>query len=77
MSKGLLTPSVVLLSAVCISVPTAPTAFAAVTYSGPPKGVVVQQDPTPIAASLGASIGKATDIKGLAKKARKPRKRVA
>ena len=68
MSKGWLSPSVVLLSALCISVPTAPAAFAAITYSGPPAGAVIQHESTPIAASLGTSVGKATDITGLARK---------
>jgi hypothetical protein len=71
--KRFFSPLIVVVSALSISVPSVPAAFAATTQTGPPAGAVLRVDPTPRAASLGSSIGKATDITTLAKKV--PRKR--
>lgn len=76
MSTG--TQFVALVSAFCIQAPSTPATVAQATVIGPPVGAVVQLVPaTPIAASLGNSVGKATDITAMAKKAKRTKREKA
>jgi hypothetical protein len=75
MSTRVFSSSVVFVSALCISAPATPAAFAAADVGIPSTGAVILMQSTPTQASLGNSIRKGTDFTGLAKKA--PRRRVA
>ena len=77
MSARFFASSAVFVSALCIAAPSAPVAFAAADLAGPPTGAVISVQSVPTMAGLGRSVGKATDVTGLAKKVRVPgRKKV-
>ena len=71
MSARFFRSSAVFVSAFCIGVPCAPVAFAAADLAGPPTGAAISLQATPTTASLGHSVGKATDVSGLAKRAKR------
>lgn len=74
MSARVFSSSVVFVSALCISAPAAPAAFAAVEVAVPPTGAVSLAQSTPTM-GVGDSIRKATDYTGLAR--RVPRRKRA